>query len=396
MTRPRIVTTFVAILMAAGLSVPPSALTPAVAGPAPIRLKVMTFNIQYGASYSTLDAVVKAIRAADADVVGIQEAYGKTARIARMLGWYASPSMHMVSRFPIVRPGGSTVAGSPGGRIPDGMVAYLLLGDGAVAAIAQTHTPWTPNGMQAMMQGAGPDEVAAREQGKINWLAPHLEALAQPIADGLPTFFVGDLNTPSHLDWTPEAVEALGWQPPWLHPPGDRYAFAWPVTVAMEDAGFRDSYREMHPDPIEDPGFTYCTDLYPACARWDTWDRIDYVDAAGPNTTVRSQVVGEGGPYTDIVSRPWPTDHRAVVSVFDVTPVRPPSFAAPIDEVVKMGRRVHVAFGDSIRPDAPWGCGHLGTIPRRRAVGVRRHRRRRERRAAWPSIRPASRRRTTC
>ena len=210
MTKPRIVSVFVAVLMAAGLSVPATVLTPAVAGPAPIRLKVMSFNIQYGASYSTLEAVVKAIRAADADVVGIQEAYGKTARIAKMLGWYASPSMHMVSRFPIVRPGGSTVAGSPGGRIPDGMVAYLLLGDGAVAAIAQTHTPWTPNGMQAMMQGAGPAEVAAREQGKINWLAPHLEALAQPIADGLPTFFVGDLNSPSHLDWTPEAVEALG------------------------------------------------------------------------------------------------------------------------------------------------------------------------------------------
>ncbi len=226
------------------------------------------------------------------------------------------------------------------------MVAYLLLGDGAVAAIAQTHTPWTPNGLQPMMQGAGPAEVAAKEQGKINWLAPHLEALAQPITDGLPTFFVGDLNSPSHLDWTPEAVEALGWQPPWLDPPGDRYAFAWPVTVAMEDAGFRDSYREMHPDPIEDPGFTYCTDLFPACGRWDTWDRIDYVDAAGPSTTVRSQVVGEGGPYTDIVSRPWPTDHRAVVSVFDVAPVHPPSFAAPIDEVVSMGRRVRIAYAD--------------------------------------------------
>lgn len=31
---------------------------------------------------------------------------------------------------------------------------------------------------------------------------------------------------------------------------------------------------------------------------------------AGPSTTLRSQVVGGGGPYTDIVSRPWPTEHR--------------------------------------------------------------------------------------
>jgi hypothetical protein len=363
-TKPtRIVKSLLALLMAAGLSVPAAVLTPAVAGPVPIRLKVMTFNIQYGASYSTLDAVVKAIEAADADVVGIQEAFGKTRRIAKMLGWYASPSMHMVSRFPIVRPGGSTVPGSPGGRIPDGMVAYLLLAGGSVAAIAQTHTPWWPNGMSAMMQGAGPDEVVAKEQGKINWLAPHLEATAEPIADGLPVFFVGDLNSPSHLDWTPEAVDALGWQPPTLNPPGDRYPIAWPTTVTMEDAGFRDTYREMHPDPIADPGFTYCNDLYPACGPWDTWDRIDYVDAAGPSTTVRSRVVGEGGPYTDIVSRPWPTDHRAVVSVFDVTPVSPPSFAAPIDEVVTRGRAVHVAFHDPASTGRTVGLWARGADP---------------------------------
>ena len=55
----------------------------------PIRIRVMSFNIQYGAYYSTIDAVVKAIERADADVVGLQEAPGKTRKIARLLGWYA-------------------------------------------------------------------------------------------------------------------------------------------------------------------------------------------------------------------------------------------------------------------------------------------------------------------
>ena len=134
----------------------------------------------------------------------------------------------MVSRFPIVRPGGSTVPGSPGGRIPDGMAAYLLLGDGAVAAIAQTHTPWWPDGMRVMLKGGTPEEVAAADHGKVAWTAPHLEATAPAIDEGLPTFFVGDLNSASHLDWTPEAVEALGWQPPYLDPPGRTL----PVRVA--------------------------------------------------------------------------------------------------------------------------------------------------------------------
>ncbi len=360
--RRALIRTWLVLLLTAALTVPGGG-TAGAAGSPPIRLTVMSFNIQYGASYSTLGAVVKAIRAADADVVGLQEAFGKTRRIARMLGWYASPRMHVVSRFPIVHPDGSRVPGSPGGRIPEGAWAYVVLGDGAVAAIAQTHTPWWPSGMYAMLQGGSEAEVLAGEQGKLAWLQPHLDAVATPIAEGLPTVFVGDLNTPSHLDWTPEAVDALGWQPPYLDPPGERFPVAWPVTVAMADAGFTDTYRTIHPDPVADPGFTYCADLYPACGRWDTWDRIDYVFTAGPITPIHSRVVGEGGPYTDIVSLPWPTDHRAVVSTVDVTPVAPPSFAAPTDERVVAGRNVDVIFHDPASGGRTIGIWALGDDP---------------------------------
>jgi endonuclease/exonuclease/phosphatase family metal-dependent hydrolase len=347
-----------------------AALTPlsrpnhAVAGVAsPIRIKVMSFNIQYGASYSTIDAVVKAIRRADADVVGLQEPFGKTRKIARKLGWHSSPRLHVVSRFPIVHPEGSRVAGNPGGRIPEGAWGYLVLGDGAVAAIAQTHTPWWPSGLVAMLQGEDEAEVIAREQHKLAWLRPHLEAVADPIAAGVPTVFVGDLNTPSHLDWTQEAVDALGWQPEHLDPPGDRYVVQWPVTVAMEVAGFHDTFREAHPDPVARPGFTYCVRFFPACGRWDTWDRIDYVYSAGPIDVVRSKVVGEGGPYTDIRSRPWPTDHRAVVSTLDITPVAPDPFAAPIDERVFTGRRARIAFHDQATPGRTMGLWPVGQDP---------------------------------
>jgi hypothetical protein len=337
--------------------------TVANAGSPAIRIRVMSFNIQYGAYYSTLDAVVHAIEEADADVVGLQEAFGKTRKIARMLGWYASPRLHLVSRFPIVHPDGSRVAGSPGGRIPEGAWAYVLLDDGAVAAIGQTHTPWWPSGMYAMLKGEDEAEVLARERGKLAWLQPHLDAMAGPVDNRVPSFFVGDLNTPSHLDWTQEAVDTLGWEPPRLDPPGDRYVVQWPVTVAMEDAGFRDTYREANPDPIAEPGFTYCVAFFPACGRWDTWDRIDYVYSAGMIDIVRSAVVGEGGPYTDIRSRPWPTDHRALVSTVDVTPVAPDPFAAPLSERVFTGRTVRVAFHDPAAPGRTIGLWPRGDDP---------------------------------
>ncbi len=360
MRRAAIVSSVIACL--AGFA-PVSLSHTAVAAAPPIRIKVMSFNIQYGAYYSTLEAVVDAIVAADADVVGLQEAFGKTRKIARMLGWYASPRLHLVSRYPLAHPGGSRVDGTPGGRIPEGAWAYLLLGNGAVAAIAQTHTPWWPSGMYAMLQGEDEAEVLAREQGKLDWLQPHLDAVADPVAAGVPTFFVGDLNTPSHLDWTQAAVDALGWQPPTLDPPGERYVVQWPVTVEMESAGFSDTYREAKPDPVAEPGFTYCADLYPACGKWDTWDRIDYVYSAGPISVVDSEVVGEGGPYTDIRSRPWPTDHRAVVSTVDVTPVLPDPWAAPLDERVFLGRPVQVAFLDPASPGRMIGIWPLGADP---------------------------------
>jgi hypothetical protein len=275
-----------------------------------------------------------------------------------------------VSRFPIVHPDGSRVDGSPGGRIPEGAWAYLLLGDGAVAAIAQTHTPWWPSGMYAMLQGEDEDEVLAREQGKLDWLQPHLDAVAGPIGAGVPTLFVGDLNTPSHLDWTQDAVDALGRQPPTLDPPGERSVVQWPVTVAMQDAGFTDTYREANPDPITQPGFTYCVRFFPACGRWDTWDRIDYVYSAGPIGVVRSEVVGEGGPYTDIRSLPWPTDHRAVVSTVDVAPFVPDPFAAPLDERVWLGRRVRVAFHHSTSAGRTIGLWRPGDDPAGDAAAV--------------------------
>ena len=339
---------------------------PAAGAPAPIRLRVMTFNIQYGASLSPhgIRDVARAIRAADADVVGLQEPFGNTRKIARLLGWHAAPRLHMVSRFPLVFPEGSSVAGNPGGHIPQGVWGYLLLGNGAVAAVANTHTPSYPDGVKMMMLGASREDILAVERRvRVSWVHPHLEATATPIAENIPTFFTGDFNSPSQLDWTRAAVRTLGWQPPTIDPAGRRIPLRWPVTVAMAHAGFRDSYREIHPDPIADPAITYCVVAYPACGKWDSWDRIDYVFDAGPITALDSQVVGEGGPYTDIVSRPWPTDHRAVVSTFDVTPVTPPSFAAPIDERVFIGRTAAIAFHDPATPGRTIGLWPSSSDP---------------------------------
>ena len=215
-----------------------------VAGPStaqvtePVILKVMTFNIWYGATQTHgLGEVVEAIRAADADIVGMQEPYARLRRVAAALGFYASPRLHVISRYPILEPEGS-----------DGYWGYLLLGPGRLAAIANTHLPCCPyTTYRVVNRGMSRVDALQQEQNtRVGQLVKQLAPL-QPLLDGgVPTFFTGDFNSPSHRDWTRPAVEARGLP----------YPIRWPVSVTMEDAGFVDSYRAIHPDPIADPGFT--------------------------------------------------------------------------------------------------------------------------------------------
>ena len=69
-------------LLAAGLV--GSVGSPAAArGDGTIRLHVMTFNIREGGVHGRFSKVVEAIRKADADVVGLQEPFGRTRKLAQ-------------------------------------------------------------------------------------------------------------------------------------------------------------------------------------------------------------------------------------------------------------------------------------------------------------------------
>jgi hypothetical protein len=159
-----------------------------------------------------------------------------------------------------------------------------------------------------------------------------LPALA---AAGIPVFLTGDFNTPSHLDWT-EAVSK--------HRPHVRYAVPWPMSRATEAVGLRDSFREAHPDPIEVPGFTWSPGG-PECDPDEVHDRIDWVLAAGPAVTVASDILGEvGGVDVSHAVDRFPSDHRAVVSTFRVTPADTPALVAVDARRVFAGDQLTVSY----------------------------------------------------
>ena len=75
------------------------------------------------------------------------------------------------------------------------------------------------------------------------------------------------------------------------------YVVEWPVSRKLEELGFHDSYRAIHPDPAAKPAFTW-TPGYPigTVSPDEVHDRIDFIYAAGPakrRLTVKSLVKQE-------------------------------------------------------------------------------------------------------
>lgn len=299
---------------------------PTATAATPVTVKVMTLNIFYGGDewnpvtghwcmfragcQETLRQVASTIRAADPDVVGLQEGTANECVLADMLGWFCEPRLQLISRFPLIDPPGA-----------NGVYALVEVAAGRFVAISNVHLPSDPYGPYWVRDGEPRSAVLALERStRLPAIQRQLDVLPGLATSGVPVFLTGDFNSPSHLDWTP-AVDAVREQV--------RYPVVWPVSEALAGAGFRDSYREVHPDPVAVPGFTWTPPGTLESVPDEVYDRIDWVLVQGPAETLGTKLVGEpGGPDVDVEHDPYPTDHRGVVSTFRVTPADPDPFAA--------------------------------------------------------------------
>lgn len=290
-------------------------------------LRMMTFNIEEGGVHVSFGKVVEAIRKARADVVTVDEAFGNTRRLARALGWrYVAPRLSIVSRLPILDPAGAR------GR-------YVLVQPrpGTVVAVSNVHLPSWPGNTDRILKGVAKAKILRTEREvRLPAVAPTMTALRAVAATGVPVFLQGDMNAPSHQDWTPATVGTF---------PQIKYPMPWPVSTALQASGFTDSYRAVHPDPVASPGITWPA-ARPRLPGWNPGkkaprDRLDQIWFAGPATALTSQVVGEPGA-ADITVSPWPSDHRAVVSSFDVEAAPTPVTVSVLRPLVRVGRSVRV------------------------------------------------------
>lgn len=314
------------------------------AEPEPFTLRVMEFNVEYGGTGVDFDSVPEVIEASGADIVAIEEGYGNMPDIAASVGWeHYDPRTQVMSRYPLLTPPGNPP------------YVYVEVAPGSVVAVANVHLPSTSYGPFKVRDGAGADEVVAIEEHKrLAALTPTLESVEELAVQGVPVFLIGDFNAPSHRDWTEAAVGVRDHV---------RIPVAWPVSLAVEAAGLVDSYREAHPDPVADAGLTWPANRpivpgYNPYRRGAPADRIDFVYAGGPIVTTESLLVGEeGGPDVDIAVTPWPTDHRATVSTFEVDPAPAPTIVSPRRRLVDLGDEVDLRF------HAADGAGSIALVP---------------------------------
>jgi endonuclease/exonuclease/phosphatase family metal-dependent hydrolase len=306
-----------------------------------VTLRVMSFNIFYGGDElnlatrqfchdpagcpETLDQVASVVRASGADVVGLEEATMNTCPLAQKLGWHCSARTQVISRYPIVDPPGA-----------NGLYVFVEPLPGRVVAVSDVHLPADPYGPYEIRDGATLAEVLQLENDlRVPAIQDEVRELPKLASRGIPVFLTGDFNTPSHLDWTQAVADARADVP---------FPVEWPVSKALAGAGFKDSFRVVHPDPLAKPGFTW-TPGSPEGEKVEVHDRIDWVLSTGPATATASRVVGEpGNPNSDLQIGPWPSDHRAIESTFSVTPAAMPLLVAVEQRSLEQGETLQVRF----------------------------------------------------
>ena len=279
--------------------------------PRPEQVRVLTFNIAVDGRFG-LDGVTELIRSSNADIIGLQESGDSAKKIAASLG------------MKLIQTGKTTIltsldveSSTPGGN---GIIVKTEGGKNVAFFNRHLyHAPYQPyqvlgipyeNGRFVSTEADAIDE-ANKARGK------DVEEVRKDIAEmkdqGLPTIVVGDFNEPSYLDWTDETVKAG------RHP----FKVEWPATKSLADDGFKDSYREMHPDPVKNPGYTW-TPTTKIDDPKDHHDRIDFILYRGASMKVKSvDIIGEDVDNADIPFTPFPSDHRAVTAVFEVGDARP-------------------------------------------------------------------------
>lgn len=280
------------------------------------ELKVLSWNVWHAGHAKTYgqkacDGVIGILEKSGADVVLMIETYGSSGQVADSLGFYKeliSNNLCIYSRYPIVRKFDFSDAIS---TFNFGGVEIDV--EGTPVRVFDTWIHYLPD-MRLVPTDKSEQEILAWEDAgtrddEIRIILKQLKPILAE-SDSIPVIMGGDFNGHSHLDWT-EATR-------------NKYNHGgavvnWTVSKEMEQAGFKDSFRELHPDPAKELGVTW---LYAADSveTPNRQDRIDFIYYQGKTIKAKASEthnhqLGELYPFRGEKFF-YPSDHGFVLTTF--------------------------------------------------------------------------------
>ncbi|MGY5124232.1 endonuclease/exonuclease/phosphatase family protein [Streptomyces nigrescens] len=254
-------------------------------------LTVMSLNTWHGGSQvpDGVNTTVQEINASGTQVVALQETdKAVTKQLAEKLGWeyytQSGTDVDILSSQPIEKVD----------SLSDLAVAAKIKGVW-VYSIHLGYTKYGPYNAcfdKDSYETIYADETERKEQAEqiVKWVGSS------------PAIIAGDLNSPSHMDWT-EKTKAQDCDS----------VVEWPATKAFANGGYWDSYREANPDEAASPGNTWSPKFATNSDygnRPEPQDRIDLILYKGGSLDATSSKVYGGDKEN------WPSDHRAVITQF--------------------------------------------------------------------------------
>lgn len=278
------------------------------------ELKVLSWNVWHGGHSKAYPeegckGAVGILKASGADVILMIETYGAGPMVADSLGYehfLISDNLCIYSRYPITKTY----------TFPDSISTFNFGGveidvNGMPVCLFDTWLHYLPD-MRLVPTDKSEKEILAwddastRDDEMRRILSVLRPVLSQ--SDSIPVIMGGDFNVHSHLDWT-ETTRDL------YHHGGA--VVRWTVSQAMQNAGFKDSFRELNPDPVKSIGTTW---LYDNEDKPTRQDRIDFIYYQGK--TIRA-VASE--TFNQELAKPlemngrkffYPSDHGFVMTTF--------------------------------------------------------------------------------
>ena len=264
------------------------------------RFRVLQWNIFHGGrddgEKEGPQRVVDVIKSVRPDIIAMQETYGSGEFISEELRFKFHPrgtNVSIHSRFPIVEDISVYKEFCCAGAIlelPDkSKLAFYSVWLGYSKEIWKVGT----------REGLNKEQLIAACHASENDIAGILAGIKERLKDpkyaDIPVIIAGDFNSMSHLDYIEKTKDQHG------------FVIEWPTSLAVTAAGFKDSYRELHPEVNRSKDRTW-SPRFPEQQE----DRIDYIYYKGSTLHANDSRIEVSHTVK------FPSDHAALITDFTV------------------------------------------------------------------------------